>query len=70
MDLLDERLPALRSVDFLRPGKVYQPDPPHAQSLFLFPIVFVINSSLNLPIVWVRDGAKIWLLRVVMGLGV
>ena len=24
-------------------GKVYHPDPPHAQSLFLFPIVFGIN---------------------------
>ena len=38
---------ALRSVDFLRYGKVYHPEPPHAQSLFLFPIVFGINS-LNL----------------------
>ena len=25
-------------------GKVYYPEPPHAQSLFLFPIVFGINS--------------------------
>ena len=33
---------ALRSVDFS--GKVYHPEPPHAQSLFLFPIVFGINS--------------------------
>ena len=24
-------------------GKVYHPEPPHAQSLFLFPIVFGIN---------------------------
>ena len=32
---------ALRSVDFS--GKVYHPEPPHAQSLFLFPIVFGIN---------------------------
>ena len=32
---------ALRYVDFS--GKVYHPEPPHAQSLFLFPIVFGIN---------------------------
>ena len=32
---------ALRCVDFS--GKVYHPKPPHAQSLFLFPIVFGIN---------------------------
>ena len=32
---------ALRSVDFS--AKVYHPEPPHAQSLFLFPIVFGIN---------------------------
>ena len=24
-------------------GKVYHPGPPHAQSLFLFPIVFGVN---------------------------
>ena len=29
-------------------GKVYHPEPPHAQSLFLFPIVFGINLSLSL----------------------
>ena len=34
---------ALRSVDFFS-GKVYHPEPPHAQCLFLFPIVFGINS--------------------------
>ena len=28
-------------------GKVYHPEPPHAQSLFLFPIVFGINLSLT-----------------------
>ena len=28
-------------------GKVYHPEPPHAQSLFLFPIVFGINCSIN-----------------------
>ena len=33
---------ALWSVDFLR-YKVYHPEPPHAQSLFLFPIVFGVN---------------------------
>ena len=33
---------ALRSVDFFS-GKVFHPEPPHAQSLFLFPIVFGIN---------------------------
>ena len=27
-------------------GKVYQPEPPHAQSLFLFPIVFGIVNKL------------------------
>ena len=32
---------ALRSQIFS--GKVYDPEPPHAQSLFLFPIVFGIN---------------------------
>ena len=32
---------ALRSVDFLSLG--LSPEPPHAQSLFLFPIVFGIN---------------------------
>ena len=31
----------MRSVDFS--CKVYHPEPPHAQSLFLFPIVFGIN---------------------------
>ena len=39
---------ALRSVDFLR-FKVYHPEPPHAQSLFLFPIVFGINTYWWLP---------------------
>ena len=34
---------ALRSVYFL--SKVYHPEPPHAQSLFLFPIVFGINAN-------------------------
>ena len=28
-------------------GKVHYPDPPHAQSLFLFPIVFGIKVALN-----------------------
>ena len=37
---------ALRSVDFS--GKVYHPEPPHAQSLFLFPIVFGINTTCKL----------------------
>ena len=36
---------ALRSVDFS--GKVYHPEPPHAQYLFLFPIVFGINSFIK-----------------------
>ena len=28
-------------------GKVYHPEPPHAQSLFLFPIVFGINNTIG-----------------------
>ena len=39
---------ALRSVDFS--GKVYHPEPPHAQSLFLFLIVF----GINIPFDWRR----------------
>ena len=34
---------ALRSE--ISSGKVYHPEPPHAQSLFLFPIVFGINRN-------------------------
>ena len=36
---------ALGSIDFLR--YIYHPEPPHAQSLFLFPIVFGINHTSN-----------------------
>ena len=55
---------ALRSVDFLM--KVY-PEPPHAQSLFLFPIVFGINLIYLLeerreP--YTRLGGKQWMLRL------
>ena len=39
---------ALRSVDFL--GKVYHPEPPNAQSLFLFPIVFGIKAGPRPPL--------------------
>ena len=31
-------------------GKVYHPESPHAQSLFLFPIVFGINLLLSMSV--------------------
>ena len=45
---VDQRLEMLRValVTIFISGKVYHPEPPHAQSLFLFPLVFGINLIL------------------------